>query len=214
VASTSEIYGEPEVHPQSEAYWGHVNPNGQRSCYDEGKRCGEALCAAYVQQHRADVRVVRIFSTYGPRMHEQDGRVVSNFINQALRDQPLTVYGDGSQTRSLCYQSDLVDGLLAMMACDDDPGPVNLGNPHEMTVREIAELIQELTESSSPIEYRPLPADDPTRRRPDIEKAKRVLGWEPCVPVVAGLTETIAYYRGRLPARRNGHRRIVGVAAK
>ena len=202
LTSTSEIYGEPEVHPQREDYWGHVNSVGKRSCYDEGKRCGEALAVAYGEHHGVDVRVVRIFNTYGPRMHEEDGRVVSNFINQALRDQPLTVYGDGSQTRSLCYQSDLVDGLVRMMATASDPGPINLGNPEEMTVREIADLVLELTGSSSPIEHRPLPSDDPTRRRPDISKARKVLGWEPRVAASEGLRETIAYYRGRLPARR------------
>ena len=206
LSSTSEIYGEPEVHPQREDYWGHANPIGKRSCYDEGKRCGEALGVAYAMHHGVEVRIVRIFNTYGPRMHEEDGRVVSNFINQALRERPLTIYGDGSQTRSLCYQSDLVEGLLLMMDLATDPGPVNLGNPDEMTVLAIAELVQELVGSRSPIEHRPLPSDDPTRRRPDIAKAKLVLGWEPRVTPRDGLLETIEYYRSRLPTRTgNGH---------
>jgi UDP-glucuronate decarboxylase len=206
VASTSEIYGEPEVHPQREDYWGHVNPIGKRACYDEGKRCGEALAAAYAAQHRVDARIVRIFNTYGPRMSEADGRVISNFINQALREEPLTIYGDGSQTRSLCYQSDLIDGLVAMMACETNPGPTNLGNPNEMSVREIASLILELVGSSSPLVYRPLPSDDPTRRRPDISKAKLALAWEPRVPVRDGLARTIDYYSSRMPVRRGTHR--------
>jgi len=206
VSSTSEIYGEPELHPQPEHYWGHVNPIGRRSCYDEGKRCGEALCAAYSKQHGVDVRLVRIFNTYGPRMHEGDGRVISNFITQALHGDPITIYGDGTQTRSLCYQSDLVAGLVAMMACDHDPGPVNLGNPEEMTVREIAERVIALTGSDSPLQFCPLPADDPTRRRPDIAKARRVLGWAPRVSFADGLAETIEYYRARMPARRGNGR--------
>jgi UDP-glucuronate decarboxylase len=208
ITSTSEIYGEPEMHPQREDYWGHVNPIGKRSCYDEGKRCGEALSVAYAQQHDVDVRVVRIFNTYGPRMNEYDGRVISNFITQALRDQPITIYGDGSQTRSLCYQSDLIAGLLAMMDTDTDPGPLNLGTQQEMTVFEIAQTIIELTKSSSRLEHHPLPSDDPTRRRPDISKARQVLGWQPTVSLADGLAETIEYYRSRLPARRgNGHRK-------
>lgn len=207
VSSTSEVYGEPEVHPQPETYWGHVNPIGKRSCYDEGKRSGEALCAAFADQHRVDVRIVRIFNTYGPRMNEHDGRVVSNFITQALRGDALTVYGAGEQTRSLCYQSDLVDGLIAMMAHPHDPGPVNLGNPHELTVREIAERVIGLTESTSRITHHPLPADDPTRRRPDITKARTVLGWQPRIELSTGLAHTIEYYRTRQPARGNGHQR-------
>jgi UDP-glucuronate decarboxylase len=199
ITSTSEIYGEPEMHPQREDYWGHANPIGKRSCYDEGKRCGEALTVAYAAQNGVQTRLVRIFNTYGPRMHEDDGRVISNFINQALREQPLTVYSDGKQTRSLCYVSDLIGGLMAMMALPTDPGPVNLGNPHEMTVREIAELVLQLTGSTSSLEFRPRPADDPTRRRPDISKAKRILDWEPRVPVTEGLRETIEYYRSRMP---------------
>jgi UDP-glucuronate decarboxylase len=207
IASTSEIYGEPVVHPQREDYWGHANPIGKRSCYDEGKRCGEALAVAYAKHHHVSTRVVRIFNTYGPRMQEEDGRVVSNFINQALAGRPLTIYGDGSQTRSLCYQSDLLEGLVAMMQLGVDPGPINLGNPEEMTVRQIAELILELTGSHSPIEHRELPSDDPTRRRPDITKARRILRWEPKVSVAEGLARTIEYYRGRLPSQRgNGHR--------
>lgn len=207
IASTSEVYGEPDVHPQREDYWGHANPVGKRSCYDEGKRCGEALAVAYAAQHQVAIRIVRIFNTYGPRMHEEDGRVVSNFISQALTGKPLTIYGDGSQTRSLCYQSDLIDGLVAMMNLGVDPGPINLGNPEEMTVRAIAELILERTGSRSPIVHRPLPADDPTRRRPDISKAKRILRWEPRVTAAEGLATTIEYYRSRLPMHReNGHR--------
>jgi UDP-glucuronate decarboxylase len=203
LSSTSEIYGEPEVHPQREDYWGHANPIGLRSCYDEGKRCGEAFAMAYARQHSVDIRIVRIFNTYGPRMREDDGRVISNFINQALNDVPLTIYGDGSQTRSLCYQSDLVDGLIAMMQLGHEPGPVNLGNPVERSVREIADLVLRLTQSSSSIVHAPLPADDPTRRRPDITRAREVLGWEPRVSAEQGLGETIAYYRGRMkPALR------------
>jgi UDP-glucuronate decarboxylase len=207
LTSTSEVYGEPEVHPQREDYWGHANPIGKRSCYDEGKRCGEALAVAYAAQHDVSVRIVRIFNTYGPRMHEEDGRVVSNFITQALRGLPLTIYGDGSQTRSLCYYRDMIDGLLAMMATLDDPGPINLGNPEELSVLEIARLVLELTGSRSSLELRPLPADDPTRRRPDITRARRVLGWEPRVSPRDGIEQTIAYYQSRLPARQgNGHR--------
>jgi UDP-glucuronate decarboxylase len=198
IASTSEIYGEPEMHPQREDYWGHANPIGKRSCYDEGKRCGEAMAVAYATHQHVATRIVRIFNTYGPRMHEEDGRVVSNFITQALSGRPLTIYGDGSQTRSLCYQSDLVDGLIAMMNLGVDPGPINLGNPEEMTVREIAELVLSLTGSKSPIEYRDLPSDDPTRRRPDITKARRILHWEPRVSVAEGLALTVEYYRERL----------------
>jgi UDP-glucuronate decarboxylase len=208
IASTSEIYGEPEIHPQREDYWGHVNTIGKRSCYDEGKRCGEALATAYASHHGVDVRIVRIFNTYGPRMREDDGRVISNFIKQALRDQALTVYGDGSQTRSLCFYSDLIDGMVAMMQLADDPGPVNLGNPEELTVREIAELIQQLVGSHRKIVHLPLPSDDPTRRRPDITKARRLLHWEPRVSALDGIRETIEYYRSRLAAvRGNGHRR-------
>ena len=201
ITSTSEVYGEPEQHPQREEYRGHVSTTGPRACYDEGKRCGEALATAFATQHNVATRIVRIFNTYGPRMHELDGRVVSNFINQALRDEPLTVYGDGSQTRSLCYQSDLIEGLVAMMALATDPGPVNLGSPTELTVLAIAKLVLELTGSHSAIEHHPLPKDDPTRRRPDITKAQRVLGWQPRVAPAEGLAATIEYYRSRLPRR-------------
>lgn len=204
ISSTSEIYGEPQVHPQREEYWGHANPIGPRSCYDEGKRCGEAFAVAYAKQNGVDARIVRIFNTYGPRMQEDDGRVVSNFIGQALRGRPLTVYGTGTQTRSLCYQSDLIEGLVAMMALASDPGPVNLGNPMEMTVREIANLVLELTGSASPIDHRPLPGDDPTRRLPDISRARALLGWDPRVTPAEGIARTIEYYRARLPARGNG----------
>jgi UDP-glucuronate decarboxylase len=207
IASTSEVYGEPEMHPQREEYWGNVNPIGKRSCYDEGKRCGEALAVAFSSQHRVDTRIVRIFNTYGPRMNEHDGRVISNFINQALRDEPVSIYGDGSQTRSLCFQTDLIKGLRAMMATDTDPGPINLGNPEEMSIKSIAELIIELTGSNSTLEYHPLPSDDPTRRRPDISKARRILGWKPGVSAREGLAQTIEYYRSRMPAKRgNGQR--------
>ena len=211
--STSEIYGEPEVHPQREEYWGHANPIGKRSCYDEGKRAGEALMVAYAERHGVQTRIVRVFNTYGPRIYEEDGRVVSNFITQALREQPLTIYGDGSQTRSLCYQSDLVDGLVRMMDHATDPGPVNLGNPREMTVREIADLVLAQTGSRSPIVRRPLPSDDPTRRRPDITKATRILGWEPRVRAEEGIAKTIEYYRSRLPSvRGNGHSQVRSIA--
>jgi UDP-glucuronate decarboxylase len=206
IASTSEIYGEPELHPQREDYWGHVNPIGKRACYDEGKRCGEALAVAYAQQHGVDIRVPRIFNTYGPRMHEEDGRVISNFITQALRGEPLTIYGDGSQTRSLCFYADLIDGLMRLMERTRDPGPVNLGNPEELTILQIAELVRELTGSSSPLEVRPLPSDDPTRRRPDITKARRVLGWEPRVSAAEGIARTVEHFRAVLRVRSsNGH---------
>jgi UDP-glucuronate decarboxylase len=206
ISSTSEIYGEPLYHPQREEHWGHVNPIGKRACYDEGKRCGEAFAVAYAEQHGVDARLVRIFNTYGPRMQEDDGRVVPSFIHQALRGEPLTVFGDGQQTRSLCYQSDLIEGLVAMMKVPDEPGPINLGNPTEMTVLRIAEVILELTGSPSKIEHRPLPSDDPTRRLPDISRARGRLGWEPRVSLKAGLAETIEYFRARLPSRGNGKR--------
>jgi UDP-glucuronate decarboxylase len=217
LCSTSEIYGEPEIHPQREDYWGHVNPIGRRACYDEGKRAGEALAVSYAEHHGLATRIARIFNTYGPRMHEEDGRVVSNFVTQALHGEPLTIYGAGAQTRSLCYVDDLIEGLVALMRLPQDPGPVNLGNPDELTVREIAELVLDLTGSSSELVHRPLPSDDPTRRRPDIGKARRLLGWEPRVPVREGLAETIAYYRGRLRSKpTNGARlldRLTHVAA-
>jgi len=194
-ASTSEVYGDPEAHPQHESYWGHVNPVGLRSCYDEGKRVAETLFFDYHRQNGVDIRVVRIFNTYGPRMLVDDGRVVSNFIVQALRGQPITVYGDGSQTRSFCYVSDLVDGLIRMMDCEGFTGPVNMGNPEEFTIRDLAELIIRLTESRSPIRCEPLPPDDPVRRRPDIALARAKLGWTPTVALEDGLRLTTDYFR-------------------
>jgi len=195
-ASTSEVYGDPEVHPQPEEYWGRVNPIGPRSCYDEGKRCAETLFFDYRRQHGLAVKVVRIFNTYGPRMHPNDGRVVSNFIMQALLGEDITIYGDGTQTRSFCYVDDLIEGLVRMMATPDDvTGPINLGNPQEVTIRELAELVLELTGSTSKIVYKPRPQDDPVRRRPVIDKARQVLGWEPCVSLREGLQHTIAYFR-------------------
>ena len=198
-ASTSEVYGDPEVHPQPEEYWGKVNPIGPRACYDEAKRVAETLFFDYHRQHGLDIRVARIFNTYGPRMAADDGRVVSNFIVQALRGEPLTIYGDGSQTRSFCYVDDLVSGLVALMENDsNEPGPVNLGNPGEFTMLELASLVLEMTGSSSTIEHRDLPADDPKQRQPNIEKAKKVLGWEPSVPLRDGLEKTIDYFRSQL----------------
>ena len=198
-ASTSEVYGDPEVHPQTEGYWGKVNPIGPRACYDEAKRVAETLFFDYHRQHQLDIRVARIFNTYGPRMAADDGRVVSNFIVQALRGEPITIYGDGSQTRSFCYVDDLVDGLVALMNNEaGEPGPVNLGNPGEFTMLELAETILELTGSASAIEYRELPEDDPRQRQPDISKAKSLLGWEPTVALKEGLVNTIAYFDGVL----------------
>lgn len=194
-ASTSEIYGDPLEHPQKETYWGNVNPIGPRSCYDEGKRVAEALFFDYYRQNNVDIRVVRIFNTYGPRMLVNDGRVVSNFIVQALKNEPITVYGDGSQTRSFCYISDLVEGLLKMMDCDGFVGPVNLGNPAEYTILELAQMIKELTNSKSEIVFKPLPKDDPTRRRPDISLAREKLNWEPKVSIRDGLLKTIDYFK-------------------
>ncbi len=194
-SSTSEVYGNPEVHPQTEDYWGHVNPIGPRSCYDEGKRCAETLFFSYYRQHGIPIKVVRIFNTYGPRMHPNDGRVVSNFIIQALHGKPITIYGDGNQTRSFCYVDDLISGLIRMMATSDDfTGPVNMGNPHESTILELAETIIRLTDSRSEIVYKPLPQDDPMRRKPDITLAKEKLDWEPSVSLEKGLAKTIAYY--------------------
>ncbi len=193
-ASTSEVYGDPQIHPQVESYWGHVNPIGPRSCYDEGKRVAEALFFDYHMQNKVDIRVVRIFNTYGPRMLVNDGRVVSNFIVQALRGEPITIYGDGSQTRSFCYVNDLVDGLIRMMDTDGFTGPVNLGNPGEFTIRQLAEMVIELTESKSELIFRQLPPNDPVRRRPDISLAKEKLGWGPTVPLRDGLVPTIAYF--------------------
>jgi len=197
-ASTSEVYGDPEVHPQPETYWGNVNPIGPRSCYDEGKRVAETLCFDYHRQNDVDIRVVRIFNTYGPRMLRDDGRVVSNFVVSALNGDDITVYGDGSQTRSFCYVDDLVAGLIAMMDQGTEIGPVNLGNPEEFTILQLAELILELTGSSSQIVHRALPQDDPTRRRPEIGKAKRLLDWEPSIPARDGLSRTIAYFEETL----------------
>jgi UDP-glucuronate decarboxylase len=195
-ASTSEVYGDPQVHPQTEDYWGNVNPIGIRSCYDEGKRVAETLMMDYHRQNGVDVRIVRIFNTYGPRMAENDGRVVSNFILQALKGEDITVYGDGSQTRSFCYVDDLVNGLIAMMNRDDFTGPVNLGNPAETSILEFAERIISLTGSSSRVVFKPLPADDPKQRQPDISLAGEKLGWSPVVPVEEGLRKTIAYFAG------------------
>jgi len=196
LTSTSEVYGDPEVHPQREDYWGHVNPIGPRACYDEGKRAAETLFFDYWRQHDLQIKVTRLFNTYGPRMHPRDGRVVSNFVLSALRGEPLTLYGDGSQTRSFCYVDDLVDALLRMM---DTPrevtGPVNLGNPGEFTIRELAEFVTELTGSTSPITHLPLPTDDPVRRRPDITRAKELLGWTPTISLSEGLRHTIDYFR-------------------
>ena len=199
-ASTSEVYGDPSVHPQPEDYWGNVNPIGTRSCYDEGKRCAETLFFDYWRQHDLDIKVVRIFNTYGPRMHHADGRVVSNFIVQALRGEPITIYGDGQQTRSFCYVDDLVEGFLRMMETDRSvPGPVNLGNPGEFTIRELAEKTIAQTGSSSKLIEMPLPADDPKQRQPDISKARELLNWEPAVALDEGLERTIGYFRKLLP---------------
>lgn len=194
-ASTSEVYGDPNVHPQPEDYWGHVNPTGIRSCYDEGKRCAETLFFDYHRQHDVKIKVGRIFNTYGPRMHPNDGRVVSNFVVQALRGTPITLYGDGSQTRSFCYVDDLIEGFVRLMATDDDvTGPINLGNTGEFTIRELAEQVIELTGSKSELVFEPLPSDDPTQRRPDITRAKAVLDWEPKVKLADGLKPTIEYF--------------------
>ena len=194
-ASTSEVYGDPTVHPQPEEYWGNVNPIGPRSCYDEGKRCAETLFFHYYRQHRLPIKVARIFNTYGPRMHPNDGRVVSNFIVQALKNKDITVYGDGSQTRSFCYIDDLVDGLVRLMDSKRDiVGPVNLGNPTEFTIRRLAEMVIDLTGSTSRMIHRPLPQDDPRQRQPDISKAQELLGWQPALPLADGLTKTIAYF--------------------
>jgi UDP-glucuronate decarboxylase len=194
-ASTSEIYGDPSVHPQQEEYWGNVNPIGLRSCYDEGKRCAETLFFDYRRQHGMSTKVVRIFNTYGPRMHPNDGRVVSNFIVQALRGQEITIYGDGSQSRSFCYVDDLIEGLLRMMdSAPDVTGPINLGNPLEFTIRELAELVIDITGAKSKLKFEPLPSDDPRQRRPDISKAKATLSWEPKTQLHEGLVKTIAYF--------------------
>jgi len=198
-ASTSEIYGDPTVHPQTEDYWGHVNPIGPRSCYDEGKRCAETLFFDYHRQHKLRIKVARIFNTYGPRMHPNDGRVVSNFIVQALQNNDITVYGDGMQTRSFCYVDDLVEGLIRLMETGDGVvGPVNLGNPEEFTIRQLAEIVVDITGSASKIIHRPLPTDDPKQRQPDISEAQEWLGWRPTVPLRVGLTKTAAYFEERL----------------
>ena len=195
-ASTSEVYGDPQVHPQREDYWGHVNPIGPRACYDEGKRAAEALCFDMARMHGLDVRVARIFNTYGPRMARDDGRVVSNFVVQALEGRPLTIYGDGAQTRSFCYVDDTVEGLLRLMEHDGPlPGPVNLGNPNETTVRALAELVRAHVGATVPIDHRPLPQDDPARRRPDISRACAWLGWEPAVPLAVGIDRTVDWFR-------------------
>jgi len=203
-ASTSEVYGDPTVHPQPESYWGNVNPIGPRSCYDEGKRVAETLMMDYRRQDRVDTRIARIFNTYGTRMQEGDGRVVSNFIVQALRGEELTIYGTGEQTRSFCYVDDLVDGLVRLMNTDGVHEPVNLGNPVEFTIRELAEEVTEIVGGSARVVYRPLPQDDPTQRQPDITRARAWLGWEPVVPLAAGLERTVAYFRERVerPGRR------------
>lgn len=194
-ASTSEIYGDPAQHPQTEEYWGNVNPIGPRSCYDEGKRCAETLCFDYLRQHKLRIKVVRIFNTYGPRMHPNDGRVVSNFILQALKGDPITIYGDGRQTRSFCYVDDLIEGFLRMMDTPDDiTGPLNLGNAGEFTIGQLATKVVEMTGSRSSIIYRPLPENDPMQRRPDITRAKSLLDWQPTVSLSEGLTRTISFF--------------------
>ncbi|WLT33241.1 UDP-glucuronic acid decarboxylase family protein [Geothrix sp. PMB-07] len=197
-ASTSEVYGDPKVQPQTEDYWGNVNPLGIRSCYDEGKRCAESLFFSYHRQYGTDIRVIRIFNTYGPRMHPNDGRVVSNFIVQALQGQDVTIYGEGQQTRSFCYVDDLITGMTAFMEQDSTTGPMNLGNPGEFTMLQLAEAVIRLAGSKSKLIFQPLPPDDPQQRRPDISKAKALLGWEPKVNLEDGLKETIAYFRKRL----------------
>jgi UDP-glucuronate decarboxylase len=208
-ASTSEVYGDPSLHPQPEEYWGHVNPIGPRSCYDEGKRCAETLFFDYWRQGQLRIKVMRIFNTYGPRMHPNDGRVVSNFIIQALLGRDITVYGDGQQTRSFCYVDDLIDGMIRLMGSPDNViGPINIGNPAEFTIRELAEIIIEVTGSRSKIVSRPLPADDPRQRQPDIAKARKVLDWAPRTPLKEGLLRTIAYFEGLL--QEDGMRALIG----
>jgi UDP-glucuronate decarboxylase len=199
-ASTSEVYGDPKIHPQSEEYWGNVNPIGRRSCYDEGKRCAETLFMDYYYQNKVKIKIVRIFNTYGPRMHPNDGRVVSNFIVQALTNKDITIYGDGSQSRSFQYIDDLLEGIIRMMNTGDDViGPINIGNPKEFTILELAKKIISFTKSKSKISYMPLPSDDPVQRKPDISKAKKILdGWDPKVPLEEGLVETIRYFRDKL----------------
>jgi len=198
-ASTSEVYGDPQVHPQTEDYWGHVNPNGIRSCYDEGKRCAETLFFDYHRQHKLNIKVARIFNTYGPNMHPNDGRVVSNFIMQALQGQPITIYGDGSQSRSFCFVDDLIEVFVRLMGSPDEfTGPVNTGNPNEFTIKELAEKVMEMTGSKSELIYEPLPGDDPTQRQPDISLAKEKLGWEPKIQLEEGLKKTIPYFKSLL----------------
>lgn len=202
-ASTSEVYGDPQVHPQTEDYWGHVNPTGIRSCYDEGKRCAETLFFDYYRQHQLQIKVARIFNTYGPRMHPNDGRVVSNFIVQALQNKPIALYGDGAQTRSFCYVDDLIEAFIRLMNTSDDfTGPVNTGNPNEFTIRELAEMVIELSGSSSELIFEPLPSDDPMQRQPDISLAKETLGWEPKIQLEEGLKKTIAYFDALLTGNR------------
>jgi UDP-glucuronate decarboxylase len=212
-ASTSEVYGNATEHPQTESYWGNVNPIGPRSCYDEGKRCAETLFADYRRQHGLAIRVARIFNTYGPRMHPADGRVVSNFMMQALSNKPLTVYGDGSQTRSFCFVDDMIDAFIRLMDCEGDAHlPVNLGNAHEVSMLEVAQRVIELTGSSSKIEFRPLPQDDPTHRKPDTTRATQLMGWQPTTPLDAGLRATANYFRGRIEdARRRALPALAGV---
>src|SRR3982751_3031943 len=197
-ASTSEVYGDPKVHPQQEGYWGHVNPIGLRACYDEGKRCAETLFMDYHRQHGVEIKIARIFNTYGPRMHPNDGRVVSNFIVQALKGENITMYGDGTQTRSFCYVDDLIEGFVRLMNQTSTVGPVNIGNPGEFTMLELAEQVLKLTKSKSKIIHKPLPADDPKQRRPDITLAKKFLKWEPKVPLAEGLKRTIAYFKTKV----------------
>lgn len=195
-ASTSEVYGDPEIHPQTESYWGHVNPIGSRACYDEGKRCAESLFMNYHYQNNVRIKIMRIFNTYGPRMHPNDGRVVSNFIVQALKNEDITIYGDGSQTRSFCYVDDLIDGMIRLMETGDNViGPINVGNPGEFTILQLAEKVILLTKSSSKIIFKPLPEDDPMQRQPDISLARRILNWEPKVPLEEGLVKTINYFK-------------------
>ena len=202
LSSTSEVYGDPEVHPQDESYWGHVNPIGIRSCYDEGKRCAETLFFDYRRQHDLPIKVARIFNTYGPRMRPDDGRVVSNFIVSALRGEPLTIYGDGTQTRSFCYVDDLVDGLIRLMGTPHEvTGPINLGNPHEFTMAQLAEQVNAMVGNDAGVEYHPLPSDDPTQRQPTIDQAKNVLDWVPQVELAQGLQRTVDYFRRQLALR-------------
>jgi UDP-glucuronate decarboxylase len=193
--STSEIYGDPEIHPQPESYWGNVNCIGERSCYDEGKRVAESLCINYHREHKVDIRIARIFNTYGPRMHPDDGRVVSNFIMQAINNKPITIYGDGSHTRSFCYVDDMIDGLMKLMTQKDETGPINIGNPKEISMNDLASTIIKLTNSSSTITNLELPSDDPKRRQPDITKAKKVLNWQPTTKLEEGLKKTISYFQ-------------------